>query len=281
MAKRTASGVVALPKGVQRVRAGAKTYYYWVSNRNTAYEGQRIPLGKDPADPEFWVKLKAARGENPDARAGTFAALVREYRSSADWSRLLINTRHDCDIYLDRIEAAWGDLPVSGLTTLGIYKLRDQYAATPVAANHLVSVLRTLLGWGIPRGYSATNPALAVVSIDILDEEGARPWPEWAYRLTLARAPEHLLRAAILGRSTGQRRSDLVKMGRKNRRDDGLDIVISKLRGKRHFIPHRADELVELDSWPCSDTGPWIVSIWLPLYAGSWRPCLSSRTSRS
>jgi hypothetical protein len=253
--------MVALPKGVQRVRAGGRTYYYWVSNRNTPYEGQRIALGKDPADPEFWAKLKAAaRGEGRNIQAGTFSALIREYRSSADWDRLLINTRDDYSIYFDRIEAAWGDLPVCGLTTIGIYKLRDQYAATPVAANHLVSVLRTLLGWGLPRGYCATNPALAVVSINIIDEQGARPWPEWAYRLILTRAPEHLRRAAILGRSTGQRRSDLVKMGRRNRRDDGLDVTICKLRGKRHFIPLRADELAELDSWSCSDTGPWIVS---------------------
>jgi integrase len=73
-------------------------------------------------------------------------------------------------------------------------------------------------------------------------------------------APEHLRRAAVLGRATGQRRSDIVKFGKRHRRDDGLEIRIGKLREKRHFIPLQVDELAEIDSWSCSDTGPWIVS---------------------
>ena len=44
----------------------------------------------------------------------------------------------------------------------------------------------------------------------------AGPWPEWAYKLTLEQAAEHIRRAAFLGRTTGQRRSDLVKLGRKH-----------------------------------------------------------------
>ena len=74
-------------------------------------------------------------------------------------------------------DAAWGKLPVAGLTTIGIYKLRDQFAATPVAANHLVSVLRILLAWGIPRGFIDRNPALDINAISILDQEITRPWP--------------------------------------------------------------------------------------------------------
>jgi len=49
----------------------------------------------------------------------------------------------------------------------------------------------------------------------------AGPWPEWAYKLTLEQAAEHIRRAAFLGRTTGQRRSDLVKLGRKHRDRDG------------------------------------------------------------
>ena len=124
--------------------------------------------------------------------------------------------------------------------------------------NHLVSVLRTIIAWGIQRGYSERNPALEVVAIDILDEQNARPWPEEAFRVVLHEAPENLRRAAYLGRVTGQRRSDLVRMGRRDRRDDGLDIRIKKLRGQRHLL-NRA-ELAMLDSWECSETGPWIVS---------------------
>jgi hypothetical protein len=113
-----------------------------------------------------------------------------------------------------------------------------------------------LLAWGIPRGYIDRNPALDITAIDILDQEITRPWPQEAYRSVVEHAPEHLRRAAILGRATGQRRSDIVKFGKRHRRDDGLEIRIGKLREKRHFIPLQAAEIVEIDSWSCSDTGP-------------------------
>ena len=242
------------------VRARGREYYYFVPNRNTAYQGKRIALGRDPTDPEFWARLRTARGDVGDVKPGTFRALLWAYKNSEEWRRLRPRTRVIYEIYLGRIHAAWGNLSVTGLTPVGIIRLRDQYEATPVAANHLVSVLRTVLAWGLQRGYGERNPANDVASINILDEQNATPWPEWIYQLVLARAPEHLRRVAFLGRVTGQRRSDLVKLGKKNRRDDGLQFKIAKRRDLEHFLPLNAAELAEIDGWSCSDTGPWIVS---------------------
>ena len=251
-----------LPTGVRLVRSRGRNYYYFAPNRGTSYAAKPISLGSDPHEPEFWEALKRALGDRSEAvKAGSFSALITAYKNTAKWrDEYSENTRQNYDISLRRIEAAWGNLPVNGLTAIGIYKLRDQFASTPVQANHLVSVLRTIIAWGIPRGYSERNPALEVVAIDIVDEQNARPWPEEAFRVVLHEAPEHLRRAAFLGRVTGQRRSDLVRMGKRNRRDDGLDIQIKKLRGKRHFMPLNPSELAVLDSWNCSETGPWIVS---------------------
>jgi hypothetical protein len=33
-----------------------------------------------------------------------------------------------------------------------------------------------------------------------------------------------------------------------------------QLRAKDHFIPLKESELAEIDSWSCSDTGPWITN---------------------
>jgi len=252
-----------LPGEVQRVRAKGRDYYYWAPNRNTSYAGKRVPLGRDPTDPEFWRKIEFLRskgGGEPEVRPGSFAALIRAYVSSPEWQILRPRTHEVYQISLDRIQERWGDLPVQGTTARDIYRLRDEFSATPVAANHLVSVLRGLLTWGIPRGYCERNAASDVLAIGILDQEITRPWPESAWKIVVAEGPEHLRRAAILGRACGQRRSDLVKFGRRHRRDDGLEIKIGKLRDKRHFIPLRQSEIVEIDSWSCSDTGPWIVS---------------------
>lgn len=63
-----------------------------------------------------------------------------------------------------------------------------------------------------------------------------------------------------LARACGQRRSDIVKFGKRHRQDDGLAVKIGKLRDKDHVIPLMAHQLVEIDSWSCSDTGPWVVA---------------------
>ena len=91
-------------------------------------------------------------------------------------------------------------------------------------------------------------------------EKKATPWTEAAYQTFLKAAPEHLRRAAFLGRATGQRRSDLVNMGKKSRRDDGIQFTIRKLRYRPHFVVLKADELAEIGSWSCSDVGPWVLS---------------------
>ena len=197
------------------------------AHRGTAYAGRPVSLGTDPTDPSFWEALKLARGDRTEGvKPGSFSALIAAYKNTNKWrDQYSENTRLNYEISLRRIESAWGDLPVNGLTAIGIYKLRDQFASTPVQANHLVSVLRTIIAWGIQRGYSERNPALEVVAIDILDEQNARPWPEEAFRVVLHEAPEHLRRAAFLGRITGQRRSDLVRMGKRDRRGDGLGFV--------------------------------------------------------
>ncbi len=221
MRTRKKASVVDLPKGVHRVVAKGRSYYYFAPGRGTSFAGERIALGSDPTSPEFWAKLNGARGLTADPKKpGTFAALVRDFKASAEWTRLRPNTQRDYEIYLHRIEMAWASLAVSGLTAVGIYALRDQYASTPVAANHLVTVLRALIAWGIRRGYHDRNPAIDIVPIEISDVRGARPWPDAAYQLILKHAPEGLRRAAILGRACGQRRSDLVRLGRKNRREE-------------------------------------------------------------
>ena len=164
------------------------------------------------------------------------------------------------NLCIDRIVDKWGHLPVASVTAREIYALRELYAETPTMANRLVSVLRTLIAFAMPRGYIDRNPAADVVKIPVLDVENARPWSEEAFKRIVETAPENLRRMAFLGRATGQRRSDLVLYGRKNRRADGLQVKIGKLRDRDHFIPLKDSELAEIDSWSCSDTGPWITN---------------------
>jgi hypothetical protein len=133
-----------------------------------------------------------------------------------------------------------------------IYALLDQMSDTPFAANYMLAVLRTILEFGIPRGYRGDNPAIGVKRLKVGDT-GHAPWPEDGYRFVMDHAPTHLRRMAFLGRATGQRISDLVKMRATDLGDDGINVRIGKLRDKLHFVPLEAAQMTEIKSWGIRD----------------------------
>ena len=51
------------------------------------------------------------------------------------------------------------------------YSIRsvDQMSGTPVAANQMLAVLRTLLEFGVPRGYRGDNPAIGIKQLKVED----------------------------------------------------------------------------------------------------------------
>jgi hypothetical protein len=257
-----------LPQGVHRVRApSGATYFFWQPGRGTARSQPRVALGKDPRDPEFWRKLDQLKGL-PAADAlfpGSWAALDRGWRGdptkgvkpSREWDALAPGTRTIYALRMRLVVTTWAGLQVSLTDVAGIAALRDTIDGA-VAANQMVKVIRAAMKWGRAHGYPSADVAAGLPARDVGEVEGATPWPEWAYRIIVNEAPEPLKRAAFLGRAIGQRRSDLVRIGKSSRRDDGLRFLIQKLRNKSHFMPLFPDELAEIDSWPAPDIGPYI-----------------------
>jgi integrase len=242
---------VKLPRDVQPVtNRHGQTYYYYTPGRGTKNPGKRVALGKDINDPEFWRKLHDAKGA-PPARAGTFSALIADWRKQ-NWKRLRPATRKGFDHFLNRLEAEAGDRLVAALTRRDIYELLDGMSATPNSANFMLSVLRVLLEWGVPRGYRDDNPAVGVKRLRV-EDGGHEPWPERAYGFVVAHAPTHLRRTVYLGRATGQRVSDLVKMRPADLAADGIFLRIGKLRDKKHFVPLNAEQMAEIRSWAVRD----------------------------
>ncbi len=116
----------------------------------------------------------------------------------------------------------------------------------------MLSVLRTLLEFGVPRGYRDDNPAIGVRRLKV-EESGHSPWPEAGYKFVIENAPTHLRRMAFLGRATGQRISDLVKMRPVDLAEDGIHLRIGKLRDKPHLVPLTAAQMTEIKSWGVRD----------------------------
>jgi hypothetical protein len=269
MGRKRKTGGDLLPQGVHAVPVGKVVYYYWQPGRGTARAGERAPLGKDPRDPEFWRKLDALQGlPAPDAVIpGSGAALWRKWAGdenrriepSREWREgLAASTQRVYEGHMRRVVERWGGLQVSLTHLAGLAAMRDTIRA-PTAANSLIKVIRTAMKWGRAHGFPSPDVAAGLEPLTVGEVEGATPWPEWAYRIVMAEAPEPLRRAAFLGRVTGQRKSDIVRMGKRCRRADGLEFTIKKLRGKRHFMPLYPDDLAVIDGWQAPDVGPYVL----------------------
>jgi integrase len=243
---------VMLPRDVQKVvKPSGKIYYYYAPGRGSAGAGKRVALGGDTTDPEFWRKLREA--QSPLAtRDGTLSKLIAEYRAHKEFADLRPESKRIYTHFLDRLEASGGDRPVSAMTRRDIYALLDQMSSTPVAANLMLTVLRTLLEFGVPRGYRDDNPAIGVKKLKI-EDSGHSPWPEQGYAYVVQHAPTNLRRMAFLGRATGQRISDLIKMRPADLAADGINIRIGKLRDKPYFVPLTAAQMSEIKSWGVRD----------------------------
>ena len=162
------------------------------------------------SDPDFWRRLREASTPIA-AREGTLSKLIAEYKASKAFADLRPASKRGYTHFLDRFEASGGDRPVAAMTRRDIYALLDQMSATPVAANYMLAVLRTILEFGVPRGYRNDNPTLGVKRLKVEDKGHALA----GSRLRLCHETCTHAPAAhgVLGRATGQRVSDLVRRG--------------------------------------------------------------------
>lgn len=238
--------VVGLPKYVQRIIIGGREYFYYQRGRGSASPGRRMKLPNGPHDTEFWATYKSYLGtELPSARS--FDALIAAYKGSPEFTKRAATTQRDYSRYLDIVSTAWGELHVGSIRPKHIIRLRDAWAETPVAANHLLSVLKTLINWGIPREFSETNPCVYVPKLEV-EEGGARPWPLWAYNLIEKHAREDMKRAVMLARHTGQRQADVLRMAPEHVDDDGINVTQQKT-GKELWVPLHVELREAVKSW--------------------------------
>ena len=93
-----------------------------------------------------------------------------------------------------------------------------------------------------------------------VDDSGYEPWPEAGYQFVRDHAPVNLSRTAFLGRATGQRPSDLVKMRPTDLTHDGINLRVKKLNGEPHMVPLTKAQMAEIKSWPVRDLELFITS---------------------
>lgn len=172
----------------------------------------------------------APRAPKSTAKPGSIAAMLIAYYRSAGWAELKPKTQATYRAILDRFRERFGDLPADALTAVHVRKMIDAGAAKPGATRTLMKRLRGAYAFALSRGLVPHNPFVGVR----LPREGRgfRPWSEADIQRFLSYWPEgsRARLALLLLLHTGQRRSDVVRMGPMDVRDGVLTITQAKGR---------------------------------------------------
>ena len=220
-------------KGIHRVRAKGRVYYY-------AWRGGPRLQGS-PGSPEFisgFEQAHAAR-KAPSTAKGTFAGIIAAYRASPAYTGLGVHTTRAYAAHLADMEIAFGKMSVRLLDDPRVRRdfldWRDSMAHKPRTADMAVGVLKRVLGWAMERVFVTTNQAEPIGRLHA-SNKSEDIWVVADFDAFDAVASRELRWAVELGVLTGLRQSDLIRLAWGHDLGDVIDFRTSK-RGKRVMIP--------------------------------------------
>jgi integrase len=217
-----------------RDRHGTVRHYLRVPGRKA------VPLPGEPGSPAFLRAYHAAIDAPPPARgpaAGTLNALAVSYYASPAFTDLRATTQAHYRRLVEHLRNRHGDKPVALLDGQGVRRILAEHAGRPAAANHSLRILRLLCAHAVEAGLLRDDPTTGIKRRRY-DVKGYRTWSE----AEIARFEDHhptgtvarLAFALLL--YTGQRRSDVVRMGRQHISDGMIDVRQVKT-GRRLKLP--------------------------------------------
>lgn len=221
-------------KGVNRVRAKGRVYYY---HRKT---GERLP--DDPRERETRLLAIEAEARKPQVQqSGTMGELIALYKASPEFLGKADSTRKDYRRYLDLLEQAAGQKLVRELDREAVLDIRDAYADRPRKAHFVVQVLSILCAFALERpkafGLQA-NPCMKIKKLAKPDPY--KPWPQDLIEAFAARAYDELRWIAACAFFTGQRAGDCRAMTWNHYRQGWLSVVQQKTSTRLEIPAHPA-----------------------------------------
>ena len=202
--------------------------------RNRNQSGRRIPLRGPIGSPEFWEDYQAAANEtgkspqlnNSGTKKDTFRTLVVEYYKSARYKQLADSTKRVRRGILDRFCEKHGNKRYTQIQPKHLIRIRNQMSDRPESANGLIKALRQVFKSAIDVDLTDTNPAAEVEMLPSNNPEGFHAWSisdlEQYERTHPIGTKARLALALFL--YTGQRKGDVVRIGRQHVRDGWISI---------------------------------------------------------
>lgn len=235
MGRKRRAGIM-LPEHVHRVKWKSGTVaYYYQRHRGTPRAGPRTRLPDNPASDFFWAEIK--RLSKPAPAKGSFADMVDAYLASPKFAQLKPNTQREYRRHMGAVRQALLQDDARDVEPSDIAQMRDAMGETPAKANAYVKSIAALYAWGCEAGFAKTNPAVGISKLKIGEHP---PWPEWAWAAAMTHFREDIRRACIMGRETGQRLGDILRMKLTDLElhEGVLGVrVVQQKTGKALFVP--------------------------------------------
>jgi integrase len=208
-----------LPKGVTEFqdRHGAWHLRYRAKGKATHYFRTR------PGQPGWLEELAQARDGAVDApkvrtnlrtKPGSISALIAVYYGTPEFTGLAASSQKTYRNMLERFREAHGDKQVATLTRAHIKAIIGGMHETPAAANNLLDRLRVLMKIAMDDDWRPDDPTYRVRGFK-LKGDGFHTWSEDDIATFCEHYPIGTSARLAMGLMlyTGQRRSDMVKMG--------------------------------------------------------------------
>jgi integrase len=191
--------------------------------------------------PEFAASYRAAVEGGPvrqhtfKGEHGTFNRLGRDYLNSTTFARLAERTQGHRRYCVERFLGKFGHLQVASLTDHYAKKIIAGYK--PGMARIMLSALRALMALAIDNGDIKDDPTRNIKRSK-LSSAGWHDWTEDEIAQFEARHPIGSAARLAFGLAlyTGQRSSDLIRMGRQHVRDGMINVAQQKTK-TRLWIP--------------------------------------------
>jgi len=194
-----------------------------------------VLLAGEPGSKAFAESYEAAMKNAPrkigEERTlpGSWSAVIAEYYESTGYQRLKDITKATYRNVLERFRKDFGDEPIAGLTPAILDGILDALAHKPGAQGTLRKVLRLVLKLAKRRRLIKDNP-MDGLRLSRKPVKGFIAWSEDDIAAYEAAWPSGTRerRALALLLYTGQRRADVVKMGRQHIKDGRIMVVQQK-----------------------------------------------------
>jgi integrase len=259
MARRVRAAV-ELPRHVHHVVARGREYFYYQVGRGTKHAGPRTKLPNDPHSPGFWQALRQLQGISDGAvPTDTVGALIDAFE--ADWPKLrrkiAESTQDQYRRQFRRARKMWGALGASGLRPSHVQQAMEKLADTPGAANNFLGAMQALSKWGRAKGlldFPLTDGVEAFQT-----DGGHQPWSDEQVKVAHDYLTGMIRRGVMLLLYTGQRGSDMVRLGPTMIDDGGIDLGPrgQQKTGERPWCPILPELAKEMESWD-KQPGPFV-----------------------